>query len=90
MSSVNGINICPRCGQDYEYVFDCNTSTEDRISSCKCDLIEEKLRGTIKILRKDLSYYKRKCKMLEEASSKLSNKILSEHGITKLQERNKQ
>ena len=51
MSTVHDSAVCPHCGEEYEYLFDCKTWETDVITLCKCQrelwrLREGRARGT--------------------------------------------
>jgi hypothetical protein len=37
MPSVQNTDICPTCGEEFWYDFDCRTGEYTKISKCKCD-----------------------------------------------------
>jgi len=47
MVSVQNTEICPTCGEEYWYDFDCQTCEYTKISKCKCDRMIEYAREFI-------------------------------------------
>ena len=41
MVTVEGIDVCPVCGEEYRYDFDCRTGEYTKLTMCKCDRIIE-------------------------------------------------
>ena len=37
MPSVQGVDVCPVCGEEYWYDFDCRTGEYSKLSMCACD-----------------------------------------------------
>jgi nuclear transport factor 2 (NTF2) superfamily protein len=37
MVSVQGTDVCPNCGEEYWYNFDCTTLEYTKLTACACD-----------------------------------------------------
>jgi hypothetical protein len=37
MAHVDDTDVCPECGEEYLYEFDCRTGEYTKLSMCKCD-----------------------------------------------------
>jgi hypothetical protein len=37
MPTVENTEVCPSCGEEYWYEFDCRTLTYTKLTMCKCD-----------------------------------------------------
>jgi len=52
MSTVHDSAVCPHCGEEYEYLFDCKTWETDVLTLCKCQRELKRLR-TAKSRKRD-------------------------------------
>jgi len=66
MSTSQIDRVCARCGVEYLAEFDTTMGTEEMITSCNCDKVEEQLRNEIKKLKKEN----------EELNKKILNKYI--------------
>lgn len=44
MSTVHDSAVCPHCGEEYEFIFDCKTWETDVLTLCKCQRELKRLR----------------------------------------------
>ncbi len=44
VSGVHDSAVCPHCGEEYEYLFDCKTWETDVLTLCKCQRELKRLR----------------------------------------------
>jgi len=48
MSSVTNVDVCPVCGEEYWYDFDCRTGEYTKLSMCHCDRIRRDMEEFLK------------------------------------------